>query len=237
MKKQRPRRTSGLFFVAKVFPPTDALAVHVLRLMAAGNDLRHLDEWIRGSLKIPREELATLAAAGRWFMQLRLCAAILHEALKVLRDMDTEGHLATLERKLNDTGSEALARLRRIMDGTDRDVKLLLERVRHKGTFHYDQGQFRKSLARLLRQAGNEEESRIIWEPPGLLGGGTYHQFADALRTEVTLGIAGDAEAGRSKMEQITEVIETFRTFLASAFIAYVNVRGLGKEFRRGLQP
>ncbi len=237
MKKRRAKRSSAPFFVAKVFPPTDELGVHVLRLMAAGNDLRHLDEWIRGSLKIPREELATLVAAGRWFMQLRFCAAILHEALNVLRDMDAEGHLATLEKKLSDAGKEALVRLRRIMDGTDRDVKRLLERVRHKGTFHYDHGQFKKSLAQLLRQAGTEEESRIIWEQPGLLGGGTYHQFADALRTEATLGITGDAEAGRKKMEQITEVIETFRAFFASAFIAYVNVRKLGREFGRGLQP
>jgi hypothetical protein len=132
-------------------------------------------------------------------------------------------------------GKQALVSLRRVMDGTDQDIQHLLERVRHKGTFHYDRGQFKKSLARLLQQTGEEEESRIIWEREGLLGGGTYYQFAEALRTEATLGIAGDAKFGSRKMMQITEVIEAFRTFLEAAFIAYVNVRGLGSEFRGGL--
>jgi hypothetical protein len=235
MKKLRSKRSSAIFFVAKVFPARDALGIEVLRLMAAGNDLRHLDEWIGAHLKIPKEELALLVGAGRWFMQLRLCAGILHEALNVLRDMDAQGHLATLDKKLNQRGKQALGSLRRVMDGTEQDVKRLLERVRHKGTFHYDQGQFKKSLARLLRVTDEEEESRIIWERVGLFGGGTYYQFAEALRTEATLGIEGDGEHGRKKMMQITEVTETFRTFVQAAFIAYVNVRGLGDEFRGDL--
>jgi hypothetical protein len=235
-KRRRSKRSSAVFFVARVFPPADGLGVQVLRLMAAGNDLRHVDEWIGAHMRIPKEELALLVGAGRWFMQLRLCAAILHESVNILRDMAKEGHLAALEAKLNQPGKRALVSLRRVMDGTDRDVKRLLERVRHKGTFHYDHGQFEKSLARLIRGADGEEESRIIWERAGLFGGGTYYQFAEALRTEATLGIAGvGVDVGIDKMMQITRVAETFRTFVEAAFIAYVNVRSMGSEFRGGL--
>ena len=234
LKKRRSKRSSALFLVARVFPPTDPLAIDVLRLLAAENDLRHVDEWIRAHLQIPREELATLVGAGRWFLQLRLCASILHEAMKALSCMEGNGHLATLEKKLNSEGAQALVSLRRVLGGTN-EVKRLMARVRDKGTYHYDRGQFKKSLAQLLRRAGDQEESRLIWERAGLFGGGTYHQFADAVRTEATLGIAGEAEVGSEKMQQITEVVEAFRAFVEGAFIAYVNVRGLGGEFRGGL--
>ena len=169
-------------------------------------------------------------------MQLRLAAAVLHEALGVLSEMGEKGHLAALEKELSADGLQALARLRRIVDGTDRDVKRLLERVRHKGTFHYDNGQFRKSLRDLLLKDGDSEESHIVWERPGLLGGGTYYQVAEPLRTEATLGIGKDGETGTRKMMQITSVIETFRTFLQQAFIAYVKLRGLQTQFKRSTE-
>jgi len=201
--------------------------------MAAGNDLRNLDEWIRAHLKVPKEPLANLVGAGRWFMQLRLSAAVLHEALSVLSEMDQQGHLAALEKEMSPKGLQALAVLRRIVDGTDKDVKRLLERVRHKGTFHYDNGQFRKSLRLLLAKADGTEESHIVWESPGFLGGDTYYQVAEPLRTEATLGIGNDAQTGTNKMMQITTVIATFRGFLQEAFIAYVKLKGLQSEFKR----
>jgi hypothetical protein len=78
-----------------------------------------------------------------------------------------------------------------------------------------------------LAEPNQAQESLIVWERPGLLGGGTYYQVTEPLRTEATLGIGSDSDTGINKMMQITAVIETFRAFLQQAFIAYVNVREL----------
>jgi hypothetical protein len=40
MKKPRPRRSSALFFVAKVFPPSDALGIDVLLGIVPVNSAR-----------------------------------------------------------------------------------------------------------------------------------------------------------------------------------------------------
>jgi len=232
-KKRKPSRSSSIFYIQKVFPPSDALAIDLLRLMAASNDIRHIDEWMNAHLQTPKEKLAHLVAAGRWYMQLRLAAAVIHEALNVLIQMHEKGHLTALSEGLDARGKKALATLRRIMDGTDRDMKQLLEQVRHKGTFHYDHGQFRKSLTRIVTKHGPQEQSRIIWEPEGLFGTGAYFHNAEALRTEGTIGLVGDNPSeGLDRTRTILSVMETFQVFLGAAFYAYVRVRNLQGEFQ-----
>lgn len=232
-KKHRTTRSSSIFYIQRVFPPTDALAIDLLLLMAASNDLRHIDEWMRAHLRTPTENLANLVAAGRWYTQLRLAAAVIHEALKVLMQMHGKGRLATLSKGLDGRGKEALVSLQRIMHGTDGETKRLLEQIRHKGTFHYDRGQFRKSLSRLLTKAGPQEQSRIIWEQGGLFGTGAYFHNAEALRTEATIGGLLEGE-GLGRTRQILSVIATFQTFLGAAFHAYVRLKNLQGEFLEG---
>lgn len=165
--------------------------------------------------------------------QLRLAAAVIHEALNVLKQMQENGHLATLRTGLDVQGRKALASLQRIVDGTDKETKRLLEQVRHKGTFHYDHGQFRKSLTQLLMKCGPQEQSRIIWEREGLFGTGAYYHNAEALRTEATIGLMGDdPSGGLERTRRIMSVMGTFQAFLRAAFHAYVRLRNLQSEFQ-----
>ena len=76
-KKARKERLAWTFSIEEAFPPTDPVAVDLLRLQAAYNDLSLVWEWANGHKKTPKDRLARKVADSRSFLQLRQLAAII----------------------------------------------------------------------------------------------------------------------------------------------------------------
>ncbi len=76
-KKSSKQRLAWSFLIEKAFPPTDPVAVDLLRLQAAYNDISFTWEWATAHKKAPKGRLATKVADSRSFLQFRQLAAII----------------------------------------------------------------------------------------------------------------------------------------------------------------
>ena len=73
--------------VAEVFPTNDHLALDLLRIMAALNDLGFIAEWHDGTRSPTTSKERTIIQGSRFFLQVRLISSFLHEALKVIGEI------------------------------------------------------------------------------------------------------------------------------------------------------
>ncbi len=76
--------------------------------MAGYNDLAYIVAWADTHKRIPVNPAALTLAAGRWFLQLRLMAAILHEILDVLDSIEKLSGFRDLEGSLDREAQAAL---------------------------------------------------------------------------------------------------------------------------------
>jgi hypothetical protein len=96
------------FPIEKTFPPSDPLAIDILRLMAGYNDMALVIEWLEEHLKEPEEFNEKTWAAGRLDLQLRLLFAMMHETLNVLVEIQKQQDFPKLEKGLDGNGQGAL---------------------------------------------------------------------------------------------------------------------------------
>src|SRR5713101_7866276 len=147
------------FPTEKTFPPSEPLAIDILRLMAGYNDMALVIEWLEEHLKEPEEFNEKTWAAGRLDLQLRLLFAMMLETLNVLVEIQKQPDFPRLEKVLDDNGQNALGFLQQIRAGQDDLGKKLPTLTRNKTTYHYDHVEFRDGLKRLLDRFGKDSEA------------------------------------------------------------------------------
>jgi hypothetical protein len=217
------------FPIEKTFPPSDPLAIDVLRLMAGYNDVALVIEWLEEHLKEPEEFHEKTWAAGRLDLQLRLLFAMMHELLNVIEDIQKRPGFPQLEKGFDDNGQNALGYLRQIRTGQDDLGRRLLALTRNKTAYHYDHVEFREGLKRLLDHFGSNSPATILFIEGESGQEQYYFMLVDAIRAETTHGLTG-AE-NKQYLDKLLELTRSFGTFIESLLEAYAYDRGLKTDF------
>ena len=218
------------FPIEKTFPPSDPLAIDILRLMAGYNDMALVIEWLEEQLKEPEEINEKTWAAGRLDLQLRLLFAMMHETLNVLAEIQKQGDFPKLEKGLDGNGQRALGVLQQIRAGQDELGKRLLTLTRNKTTYHYDYAEFRDGLNRLLDRFGKDSAAIILFIEGASGQEQYYFMLADAIRAEIIQSLTG--AANKECMDKLLELTRSFGTFIESVLIAYASDPDLKANFR-----
>jgi len=217
------------FPIEKTFPPSDPLAIDLLRLMAGYNDLALVIEWLEEHLEEPDDQHEKSWAAGRLDLQLRLLFAIMHEILNVMEDLQGRPGFPQLEKRLNEKGRIALGYLRRIRTGQDNLGKKMVAMTRHKTAYHYDHNEFREGLTRLLDGFGRDSTTNLLFVEHKSGSEQYYFLLADMIRAEITQGLTG--EANKEYLDKLRELTSSFGVLMESFLIAYASDRGLKIDF------
>lgn len=229
-KKTSKRRLAWSFLVEKAFPPTDPVAVDLLRLQAAYNDLSFAWEWASAHRKAPKGRLATKVANSRSFLQLRLLAAIIWEALKVVKEMEKRAGFQHLEEQMDGEGCRSLKRLQRVLSGQDQRTKKFLAITRHQATYHYDRDQFAQGLKRVLILHGKDSQCDVLSIEGSNVEEHFHFELPDQIRAEITVGLTG-ADVNKL-LRNLLDLSRAFGTFVDSLCVAYWKDRGLEINFR-----
>lgn len=211
--------------IAATFPPSDPLAVDLLRLMAGYNDMALVIEWLEAHLKEPEDFNEKTWAAGRLDLQIRLLFGMMHESLNVLVGIQKQPDFPKLESTLDRNGQSALAYLRQIENGQDKLGKTLLAITRHKTAYHYDYNEFREGLQRLLQRFGNDSSANLLFIEGNSGQEQYYFMLADIIRAEITQGLT-DAD-NKQYLDKLLQLTRSFGTFIESLLKAYASIRNL----------
>jgi hypothetical protein len=137
------------FKLREVFPLDDNISVPFLRLMAATNDVRHLQKLVLSLFdKEPTNETEVLVREGELTYFLRMFFGHLYEAGSALRNLDTTSKKRVDTLIANDKEAvDLICRLRAIYNDTsEHSLCKALEGVRNLGAFHYPHESFTSSL-------------------------------------------------------------------------------------------
>lgn len=237
-KPRRPRKVFD-FTVAEVFPPSDPMAIDLLRLMAIHNDLSFVADWMRAHLKPASRPGTTEVAASRWFFLQRLFSALVAELVATLGTIENASHFRKLESALDRDGRGALGQLRAVQKDRAHPVFKALHRTRNKAAFHFDAKQFKVALNRMLADWGQDTESILIYEPEpdGKERGRIYYALADQVTTEISFGLPrpGQSPLDHEMFHAAIDLHGALTQFIESAVSAYMRLRGLGNVLRERL--
>lgn len=127
----------------------------VLRLMMACNDITTCNQALGACRADPCEKTDYIRrGAGMYFLRLQL--AHLNEAFKAVSDISRHPKLQTMVDRCPRATADQLADLLSFADGGARrkEFQRYVESVRHKVTFHYDQGKVQAALRDRARRRG-----------------------------------------------------------------------------------
>lgn len=229
-RRARTQRLAGSFLIEKTFPASDPVAVDLLRLQAAYNDLSFVWEWASAHKKAPKGRLATKVADSRLFLQVRQLAAMIWEALKVVKEMEKLPGFQRLEEKMDADGLHSLKRLRKVWSGQDSLSKKFLAITRHKATYHYDRQEFINGLRRLLGLHGINSECDVLFIKSANAEERYHFELPDQIRAEIIVGLTG-ADVNEL-LHNLLNLSKAFGTFLERLCAAYCEDRGLEMNFR-----
>lgn len=230
-RRASKQRLAWSFSIAKTFPASDPVAVDLLRLQAAYNDLSLVWEWASAHKKAPKDPLATKVANSRSFLQLRLLAATIWEALKVVEEMEKLPGFQRLKEKMDAVGCRNLKRLQRVLSGRHPLSKIFLATTRNKTTYHYDRKEFKNGLRRLLGRYGKDSESDILSVEGANVEEHFHFELPDEIRAELVAGTTG-ADVDQL-LENLLDLSTTFGTFAERLCAAYCKDRGMEINFGR----
>lgn len=228
-RRARTQRLAGSFLIEKTFPASDPVAVDLLRLQAAYNDLSFVWEWASAHKKAPKGRLATKVADSRLFLQFRQLAAIIWEALKVVNEMERLAGFKHLEKQMDGEGRRNLKRLQRVLSGRDPLRKKFLAITRHKATYHYDRDQFAQGLKRVLSRHGRDSRCDILSIEGSNVEEHFHFELPDQIRAEIIVGLTG-ADVNEL-LHNLLDLSKAFGTFLERLCAAYCKDRGLEISF------
>jgi len=220
--------------VAQVFPVDDPLALDLLRIMAALNDLGFIAEWHDGTRSPTTSKERTIIQGSRFFLQVRLISSFLHEAFKVIGEITQLPEFNILHQQMEEEGRKALTRIKDVNDGNNPALKKLLSVTRSRTTFHYDRNLMNKSLKKLLGRYGHDAESTIVLRqkgsPSNPISTRPNFTIAEEVRLEGSFGMT-NPDLGK-KIQPIFDLVDDLNTFLNHAFTAFCDQRGLSGAFR-----
>jgi hypothetical protein len=233
-KKRRPSKSYDIItFVASIlFPPSNPLAMDILRLMSAYNDLSEVVDWMIGMGAAGGKRIAWKRARIRMSIQNRILLGLLHEAFVVLDQMQGTQEFKVLEEKfLSGGGKEALMILRLANSGGTESIRSRLSDGRNQVAFHYDREAFEKGATVFSRMFVEKDgaESTMIYERNSR----AYFYYAEQVRENVGYGfneVDGDAQIAVKLGQYLTEskkLAHKMGGFLDELLLAYTQMNNL----------
>lgn len=207
-RHSRARYEVFSFTVKTTFPHDNVLAVDLVRLMAAYNDMSEIIEWISAHASATTKPVAIRKSRLRMGIQHRLMLALMNEALEVFRELQSSQEFKATVHRLGPKGKAALHQLRLSSGKETAPVRSRLSLGRKKVTFHYDRDSFREGLRRFPRifLEGERAESEMLLRHNSR----AYYMLPEHVRDIVAYEY--------KTMEDVANVSHHLRTFLAEVF-------------------
>ena len=208
------------------FPADDPIAIDLLRLMAAYNDLIALAEWASVDKSLTDDEADNIIRIDRRFLKLRMIASFFYEAMKVLEELESEPDFkGQLVKRLSRAGLEALKRLRAVRCGEDLSIRHLLDRTRNLATFHYLKPPYKKALSHM--SPSHKPFPVVIRYEDG--DARRWYPLAEHLKLETAFAIGTqDMDSLLETFETITQRLDDLALVLDDSCEAYKKHRKLG---------
>ena len=208
------------------FPADDPIAIDLLRLMAAYNDLIALAEWASADKYLDDDKTDKIIRAGRRFLKIRMIASFFYEAMKVLQELESEPDFKRqLVKRLSRVGLEALKRLRAVRCGKDPSIRDLLDRTRNLATFHYLKDPYKKALSR-IRPSHNPFPVVIRYEDGDKR---RWYPLAEQLKLETAFTIGtNDGDSSLDTIDTITQRLDDLSLVLDESWETYKKHRKFG---------
>ena len=208
------------------FPASDPIAIDLLRLMAAYNDLIALAEWVSEDKDLTDDEADKIIRIDRRFLKLRMIASFFYEALMVLQELEREPDFkGQLAKKLSIEGRDALKRLRAVRCGRDPSIRHLLDRTRNLATFHYLKSPYKDALSRM--SPSHKPFAVVIRYEDG--DARRWYPLAEHLKLETAFAIGTqDVDSFLETVETITQRLDDLALVLDESCEAYKKHRKLG---------
>jgi hypothetical protein len=235
MKKPKKRRELLTFPVARVFPPDDALAVDLLRLMAFHDDLSFIVDMMMQTTmgQRPRRDGAQRVAASRWFFLQRLFGAVVAELVKVVHNLEKQPRFAELRDRLTGDGREALTGLLALPFDEQHPIFGALYRARNKATFHFDPADFAAALRTLAEKFGPDATASFLREDDPRFPGTVrmHYMIPGQVALEASYGFQGGKP--HAALGAASDLHRALTEFLGAAFPAYCQLRGIDRDLFR----
>ena len=237
LKKTLRRYDVLNFQVRNAFPPESPLAIDLLRLMSAYNDIYEVIDWMVAHQTTPKKPMAIKKYRVRAAIQHRILIALMHEAFKIIDQLQSGDEYKKAEGLLSQEGKESLRNLRLAQQGGSDSMRARLSLGRNKVIFHYDSEEFREGLTTLLRifPDGQKSESQVVIQD----GGRAYYLLPEEIRDIIVYRFESQINAETVEqtlgpfLAEVTRLQKELFGFLEDLLIAYMKLRGLDHLFRR----
>lgn len=235
--RKRPSRKYNLitFVAADVFPPSCELAMDILRLMSAYNDISEVLDWMIGTRSITTKRIASRKARIRMSIQNRMLLGFLHETFRVIDQLQGTAEFKEVKERLPERGIRSLKNLQ-LASGGEEPIRSRIKLTRDSVAFHYDRESFAKgaSIYSSLFTERTKAASEIIFES----GSRAYFFYPEQVREIVAFGfIEGDSgdqipvKLGQFLTEAQKLMHEVGR-FLDQLLPIYIEMKGLEPALR-----
>jgi hypothetical protein len=228
-----PKHKKTEFIITEAFPPSDPLAIDILRFLASYNDLSAINEWAR-ELSGDKKNLSTLAhislIVSKTDLHLRLLGSILHEALRAIEEFERLHSSDRILCKLDLEAKTAFDRLLKIAKGQDPASKSILKLVRNEISYHYDRKTFEAGL-RVHTTKDNYSYVLLLDEEVPMRG--FYFPLADDLRTHI-LDEHKNNQGIPLHLSVTLEIQHLYKIFLESTLLIYARDKGISFGLNRG---
>ncbi len=225
--KLGPEPNIRRFSVEKAFPPSDPLAIDLLRLIAAYNDFSSVDEWLLQDLARDDQNLSYVSSiqftVSKMNLQFRLLGSVLHETIQTLDEFAAASSSQKVLQQLDDAGRGALQKLLAIPRGTNSYSRRVLAVTRNKLSYHYDKKAFEDGLKTYLSSKGNNDLSTLLLLQDEAPRRAFYFRLADDVRNEVLKQYDKDGH----QFQIVFETHDLSRSLLQQIVTIYGKNRGL----------
>jgi hypothetical protein len=236
MPMRSPRKYDLIKFIAAdVFPPTSELAMDILRLMAAYNDISEVLDWMIGTRSIATRRIAEKKARIRMSIQNRILLGLMHETFRVIDQMQGTGEFKEVKALLPERGMKSLKNLQLASSG-EVAIRSRLKLARDRVAFHYDRESFIEGasiFSRLFVERARAE-SLIIFER----GSRAYYYYPEQVREIVAFGF-NEGDSGEQipvklgqYLTEVKKLMHEVGDFLDELLPAYAEMKSLGSALK-----
>ena len=235
----KPKKFSGRYVVSnfvikEAFPPESPLAIDLLRLMAAYNDIREVIDWMGEHQSAPTKPIARKKWRVRAGIQHRFLFALMHEAFQILDQLHSLEEFREVEKLLEPEGKESLQHLRKAQRGGKQSIRARLTMGRNKVTFHYDRDDFRDGLIKLFRVDAEKTEAEVLFQGTSRV----YYMLSEDVRDIIVYEFESQVDGEIVEkvlgefLGEVTRLQKELVNFLEELFIAYMKSRGIKHCFQ-----
>ena len=232
-KKTKKRYQKIAFHIEDLYLPNKKLAVFLLRLEAASNDLTQIVNWVKSQKPTTKatREASFCKTRIRLGFQHRLLLGFMFECLLVIDDMNENPEFKEAEKRLTGKAKDALSQLRKAIKKEESSLSTRLKRARDSVIFHYDHRAFKKNLQMYLSAASKIDKptSKMFKSQ----GEGYYYLLPEQIRDFATYGVSGDDDIKAMEhkvgnlLDEAMQLLGTINAFHPAVFLAYIHAQGI----------